>query len=83
MAVIPLRRVVMSVDKDTRSASRDEEHHAALVSFAELPVDAEPEDVPVEAHRAIEVDRAQQDTARENLHAESLPQPRWRRWSSS
>ena len=57
------------VPGDFEQPRAEEEHHAGIVRRAELPVDGQAQDVAVEAAAAVQVARAQEDPAAQNVHA--------------
>ena len=54
---------------DFEQSLAEEEHHCGIVRRAELPVDGQAEDVPVEAAAPVQVAGARQDPAAQNVHA--------------
>jgi hypothetical protein len=57
------------VPGDLEQSLAEEEHQPGIVRRAELPVNGQAEDISVEAAAAVQVTRAQQDPAAQNVHA--------------
>ena len=60
------------VPGDLKQSLAKEEHHPRMVWRAELPVDSQAQHVAVEAETAVQVARADEDPAAQNVHAPRL-----------
>ena len=57
-----------SVPGDLEQPLPEEEHQPGIIRQAELPVDGQAQHIAVEAAAAVQVTRAQQDPAAQNVH---------------